>query len=115
VWKPWPDVSVRTRLESHGRCHLRFHEIDSGRELEAVEGGFSFAVWPAPGQPPSHIDALDAHIEALEDNSERRADLVTPMPNLNILYPQVTVPVLRGRIKKGKTIWVTKVSLYTIP
>jgi len=41
TWEPWPDVSIRTWLLPIGPWHVRVHEIESGRDLECAEGGFS--------------------------------------------------------------------------
>jgi len=34
----------------------------------------------------------------------RRAELHKPEPNLNVLHPKVLIPVLRGRVPKGRSL-----------
>lgn len=45
VWKPFPDVKIRTILippeESTPNWHLRVHHIDSGREVMTADGSFA--------------------------------------------------------------------------
>lgn len=45
VWKPYPDVAVRTILipphESTPNWHLRVHKIEAGREIMTADGAFA--------------------------------------------------------------------------
>jgi hypothetical protein len=135
-WAPWPDVIIRTVLLSLGDWHVRFHRIDSGRALKAVEGGFSLrryrslqesGVDPAAPdsrfreEPPIENSAQSAgeslaalpwgasRIGALEPESSRTGGFVIPAPNLNLLEPQVLIPVLEGSLEPGKTLWICAV------
>ncbi len=129
VWAPWSDVLVKTWLFPWGAWHLRLHEIDSGRELECVEGGFSL---PDPGRREDSVypillgrsdaDGRRAAVDGeglcalaqgscsgildipLGGPSPRKAELHKPEPNLNILHPRVRIPILRGRVPKGRSI-----------
>jgi hypothetical protein len=122
LWKPWPDVRVTTVLVSLGEWHVRIHRIESRRRLKAVEGGFALKRYnefdealPLPEIPSGSREALAAfpwgasRIAALENPSGRTGTGVSLSPNLNILYPQVVVPVLKGRLEPGLTIWTTAV------
>jgi hypothetical protein len=122
VWKPWPDVRIRTVLVSLGGWHVRLHRIESARPLKAVEGGFPLKRYnaldeslPLPELPPGASGALAAfpwgasRIAALEPGCTRTGALVTLSPNLNILYPSAVVPVLKGRLEPGITFWAAAV------
>ncbi|MDR1637902.1 MAG: DUF2264 domain-containing protein, partial [Treponema sp.] len=135
-WTPWPDVNIRTVLVSLGDWHLRFHRIESGRALQAVEGGFSLRRYrslrepgadtaaeesrfreepaienssPSPGGSLAALPWGASRIEALEPDSSRTGGMVIPAPNLNILEPQVLIPVLEGALEPGKTLWICAV------
>jgi hypothetical protein len=129
-WAPWPDVTIHTTLVSLGDWHVRFHRIDSGRALKAVEGGFSLrrcrnlresAEAPAAPDPPIENSAQSAgeslaalpwgasRIAALEPESARTGSIVIPAPNLNLLEPHVLIPMLEGSLEPGKTLWICAV------
>jgi hypothetical protein len=116
-WSPWTDVEVVTWLLPVGTWHMRVHAVSSGRELDAAEGGFSLpdqnahecAVAPritrAEGSILAALPWASGGIVDLSPGLERRAaELHKPEPNLNLLYPKVLVPLLRGKIGKGETI-----------
>ena len=119
TWAPWLDVRVRTWLIPFGAWHLRLHLVESGRELECAEGGFSLPDcndFEAPIKPAVACPEPGAIIAAfpwarggivdvpLGGEAARRAELHKPEPNLNLLYPRVLIPLLRGRIGKGRTL-----------
>jgi hypothetical protein len=132
-WAPWPDVNIRTVLAGLGDWHVRFHRIESGRTLKAVEGGFSLKRCRSPQEPgadPAARTREESAIEnsaqqageslaalpwgasrigALEPDSSRTGGIVIPAPNLNILDPQVLIPVLEGTLEPGKTLWICAV------
>lgn len=41
VWKPWTNVEVRTWIVAGLPWHIRIHRIETGRPLDAAEGGFA--------------------------------------------------------------------------
>lgn len=118
TWSPWPDVEVRTFLIPFGEWHVRVHAIRSGRELESVEGGFSLpdedgfdlARDPITNRGEGSLLASfpwawGGIVDLLARPHEARgAELHRPDPNLNIHYPRVYVPILRGRIEKGTSL-----------
>ena len=131
-WQPWPDVDIITTLIRHGDWHVRIHRIQSDRRLQAVEGGFSVScleglrlakpVSSKAGKSEaaiafpsaaSRIVALDEIYNKPADSSKqvdvRIGELIKPAPNLNIIHPLVMVPVLRGKLEQGYTVWVTAV------
>lgn len=119
IWTPWPDVRVKTWLLPFGAWHLCLHLVESGRGLECVEGGFSLPdcngfespIRPSIAKPESGalLAAFPWARGGIVDLSPggigaREAELHKPEPNLNILYPRVLVPILRGKIAKGRTL-----------
>jgi hypothetical protein len=107
---------------SLGEWHLRLHRIETGRPLKAVEGGFALRRYrdfeeapPLPEIPPASTCALAAfpwgasRIAALEEGTKRTGALSAIAPNLNILYPQALVPVLKGRLEPGIRLWISAV------
>jgi hypothetical protein len=115
TWEPWPDVRIRSRIAPLGPWQVRIHEIDSGRELEAVEGGFSLpdASGPALPSPPRLDRPREGALLAafpwacggiVDLGGDRTAELHKPEPNLNVIHPRVLIPILRGRVPKGRSI-----------
>ena len=124
TWAPWPDVRVRTWLLPFGAWHLRLHLVESGRELECAEGGFSLPdcndfeapikpaiEHPAPGAILASFPWARGGIADLSPGGKasRNAELHKPEPNLNLLFPRVLIPMLRGRIGKGRTLLASAV------
>jgi hypothetical protein len=117
AWSPWPDVGIVTWLLPFGLWHLRVHAIVSDRALDTAEGGFSLpdANAPEPTIGPGILEEEGAILASfpraaggIADLSpgapRRRAELHKPEPNLNVLFPRVLVPLLRGRIGKGRSL-----------
>jgi hypothetical protein len=118
TWSPWPDVEVRTYLLPFGEWHVRVHAIRSERALESVEGGFSLPDedgFEAARDPracaaegsilASFPWAWGGILDLLPaPGGPRLAELHRPDPNLNIQYPRVYVPILRGRVGTGLTV-----------
>ncbi|MCX7028305.1 MAG: DUF2264 domain-containing protein [Spirochaetes bacterium] len=124
TWKPWPGVKVRTWLLPCGPWHIRIHAIESARDLECVEGGFSLPDdngFGLPAKPQVNVPEPGVLLAAfpwarggirdiglwcagLQTAAPRIAELHKPEPNLNLLFPRVLIPILRGVIEKGITI-----------
>jgi hypothetical protein len=115
TWEPWPDVLIRTWILPLGKWQVRVHEIDSGRELESAEGGFSLPDESGLELPVSPILSTDrpgsilasfpwAYGGIAELGGGRKAELHKPDPNLNVLHPKVLIPLLRGPIGKGRSL-----------
>ncbi len=124
VWKPWRDVEIVTVLVALGSSHLRVHRIRSARRLEAVEGGFSIprfhgteaAIEPRLGLGPeascvafpwagSRIDGL----RLPPGSAPRIGESLCLSPDLNLLEPSGIIPLLRGPVLPGETLWACAV------
>ena len=111
-WNAWQDVSVTTWLVAIGRgWHVRVHHIDSSRELEAVEGGFSLP-YDANTQVIQGDDVLkmqhfNRYVDVVPLYSATGSTLeqvITP-PNTNILYPtRCIIPYSHVKLGIGKTV-----------
>jgi hypothetical protein len=127
-WKPWDDVEIETTLYARGAWHVRVHRIRSGRRLEAVEGGFSIPRFrghelpvelarverpgeAAVGAPWAGSRVVDYPAVAApgQTASARRGEVIYLEPNLNILEPTAALPVLRGTVEPGLTVWACAV------
>jgi len=115
TWEPWPDVSIRTWLLPIGPWHVRVHEIESGRDLECAEGGFSLpdlSGFEGPVAPRLEAPRPGALLAAFpwayggiaDLSGVRAAELHKSEPNLNVLYPKVLIPLLRGSISAGASL-----------
>jgi len=119
TWEPWSDVAITSWVLPLVPWQVRVHEIESGRELECVEGGFSLpdATGPSLLEPPKLDRARPGAILAsfpwayggIADlavglAAGRSAEIHKPEPNLNVLHPRVLIPILRGRVPKGRSL-----------
>ena len=129
VWQPWQDVKITTVIICLGLWHLRIHRIESDKNLQSVEGGFSISRYQLPWQMNQFYDNNEvfsaenkskvkhealisfpwgaSRITAMEESPQREGSILVPAPNLNILYPHAAVPVLKGEIKKGTAVLIT--------
>ncbi len=127
TWRPWKDVEIESILVALGSLHVRVHRIESGRRLDAVEGGFSLPryrghesacaprlIQDGQADTPQAVAGSTCAAVAfpwgasgimnLRPGPARRGEVLTLDPNLNVLYPSALVPVLRGTIPAGRTI-----------
>ncbi|WP_435945436.1 DUF2264 domain-containing protein [Dryocola sp. BD586] len=111
-WQPWHDVTIDTWLLPLGEWQLRVHHINSARDLDAAEGGFSVPNRPlpqveaGPGRcrlaTPSDISAIFCLSPAL-----RRGEQVLTPPNSNLLFAErAAVPLLRAELAQGKNLLI---------
>jgi len=132
VWAPMAGVRVETTIIPRGAAHLRIHKIRTEYALETVEGGFAISRFGGFDESRLHLPAAAensaasrhealagynwgaSRIAALENGTlmrkPRTGALVQPAPNLNLLYPQVVIPVLRGEIGAGESVYITVVT-----
>lgn len=81
VWRPFPDVRIRTTLvppeEATPNWHLRIHHVEAGREVMTADG--AFAICNANSRDGRYLDLYDG--EACEGTSPKiigNYDLNTP-------------------------------------
>ncbi len=107
VWKPYPGVTVRTRIRPVGEWQLRAHEITSDRELQIAEGAYALprdgtASLAGQGTAWAEAPAGFSGIAALE--GYEGAEILLPEPNTSLVFPRTVLPLLRGRIGTGRTL-----------
>lgn len=113
IWKPYDDTEICTYLIPAGYFHIRIHIIMSDRDLLTKEGGFAIARYK-DFDPELPIFAESKGISDIslifpwgfsyiaDPSGKREASYVMPSPNLNCMAPCVLVPVLSGKIVRGK-------------
>jgi hypothetical protein len=105
AWRPWPDVRVGTVLIAAPPWHLRVHEIDTGRALTAVEGG-----WCVPWSPDGFGRSEDAAWAGADGVFSLLIDLagagspevIEPMAGTHLLWPRTRLPLLRAALAPGR-------------
>ncbi|MHC5215586.1 DUF2264 domain-containing protein [Enterococcus sp. LJL128] len=113
-WQPWQDVSIKSTIVPLENCHVRIHEIDTQRELNAYEGGFSLqgeasAVCQIAGQHAVYKTAVGtSSVEGIAGFT--KADIVRTEPNTSLFFPMTMLPHVKGRLEKGKHLLVSLVS-----
>jgi hypothetical protein len=105
TWRPWRDVLVTTWIVPGLPWHLRVHRVETGRELDAAEGGFALP-----------IDAMLAELRgeaavggrsgfgvcAIADVAGYgEATLVHAQSNTNLMHPRTAIPTLKAKLAIG--------------
>jgi hypothetical protein len=121
TWSPMPGVTIGTRLTACPEGHRRRHEIRNEIPLHVVEGGFAVPRGPEPlasldlnpvpglvrlsesghatfGDGTCHSSIRD---EPSPGSETRRAELLEPWPNSNLLHPVTVIPVLHATLAPG--------------
>lgn len=102
VWFPFGDVRISTVLTGGAPWHVRLHQIDSGRDLTAIETGFAIAddvQGMGVGTDGSGDDGIVSRawgVSAIVDlGGDRSADTKALPVNANIMHGHAVVPLLR--------------------
>lgn len=113
-WQPWEDVTIKSTILPLENCHVRIHEIESGRSLDIYEGGFSLAM---KEEAMPRIDGTKAVYETGKGSSSitgiygfEQADVVRTEPNTNLFYPLTMLPHVKGQLTIGKHLLVSVIS-----
>ncbi len=131
VWKPYPDVTIRTTIRPMGDWHLRTHVIQTPRPLTCAEGGY--AIQQEQGKhravtqmtveaprillnvkdeeaPPKGWDAITVAAFApwgisglIGFRGYIAGEVLEPAPNTNLLWPRTLIPMLRADVMPGET------------
>ncbi len=116
IYHPFADVTVHTTILPLGDWHIRIHRIQTPRKLFAAEGGYAiprdegkdFAKTTIDGiRAVAHNGTLTSGIVGIKGFSA--AEMITPEPNTNLLYPRTLLPTLRAELPIGETILVSAV------
>lgn len=105
VWKPWANVEVSTWIVAGLPWHIRIHRIETGRPLDAAEGGFSLG---QETELVQRMDSLSAEASSAWGTSAvkgllgyEKAVLVWPNANTNLLHPRTVLPTLTMSLEPG--------------
>lgn len=117
-WKPYDDCTVETWTFPVGKGHVRIHRINSRRNVQTIEGGYSIprADFKADKKVVSDTGASvygkhDASsIINLDSTFSRKPRVHEPLGNTNVMFPRTLVPQLLGEIK-GNTTTVYKTAV----
>jgi hypothetical protein len=113
-WCPMAGVRVDTALVGGAPWHVRVHRVVTDRELALSETGFALG-WEPTGfaAPPVTEPELgtvwlrtSAGATTMVDlprvgASTRRAELLVPSPNANVMHPHTVVPALATTVPAG--------------
>ncbi|MGU3414037.1 DUF2264 domain-containing protein [Enterobacteriaceae bacterium C34A] len=114
-WQPWHDVTIDSWLTALGNWQVRVHHLQTARELDTAEGGFSLCFRP---QPEQELAAGISALQGVKDTSAihclsavpREGDVVLTPPNSNLLFAdRAAVPILRGELPPGTHLLISAV------
>ncbi|WP_246354366.1 DUF2264 domain-containing protein [Paenibacillus phytohabitans] len=105
VWKPWTNVEVRTWVVAGLPWHIRIHRIETGRALDAAEGGFALGQETELAQQTDNSGTAvstawgTSGIKGLTGYG--KAELIWPNANTNLLRPRTVLPTLTATLEPG--------------
>ena len=107
-WKPFAGVTVRTTIVPQGNWHLRIHEIETDRTLQAAEGGFAIARTGC-GEEQILCDERQAVVCAPWGVSGVKAvqgyekgEVIRPEVNTTLMASRTMLPTLRAQLAPGR-------------
>ncbi|OAB76606.1 hypothetical protein PNBC_04180 [Paenibacillus crassostreae] len=109
-WKPWHDVEIQTWIVAGLPWHIRIHQVNTQRTLDAAEGGFALG---------SDLDLQVVNDEntgitaSCSQGSSRivsilgydTTDLIYANANTNVLHTLTVIPSLKVSLEPG-THWI---------
>ncbi|HEY0828794.1 MAG TPA: DUF2264 domain-containing protein [Bacilli bacterium] len=118
-WKPWSDVEVQTWLIPGIPWHTRIHRIESGRYLDAADGGFALGIDSRKtNAEPFEIVMQEGEVRASNGLGASgikclygggKAELIHPNANTNLIHTRTVIPTVRATIEPGIAWLVTSV------
>ncbi len=114
-WKPFGDVEIKTWLVVGAPWHIRIHCIETSRNLDYAEGGFSLGlennvyngqkaeVILNKQQSFASLPWGASGIQSIYGNGQ--PELVYPNANTNLINPRTVIPTVKGSLKPG-THWI---------
>ncbi|CAH1195332.1 hypothetical protein PAECIP111892_02017 [Paenibacillus auburnensis] len=105
VWKPWADVEVCSWLIAGLPWHIRIHRIRTGRELDAAEGGFALGLDTEREEKAGETGMVVSTAWGISGVQGllgyRKAELIWPNANTNLLHPRTVLPTLTASLAPG--------------
>uniref|UniRef100_UPI00403FAE52 DUF2264 domain-containing protein n=1 Tax=Paenibacillus sp. FSL H8-0282 TaxID=2954741 RepID=UPI00403FAE52 len=105
VWKPWTNVEVRTWIVAGLPWHIRIHRIETGRPLDAAEGGFALGQEAGVEQQIGLTTAAVSTARGISGVKGligyEKAELIWPNANTNLLHPRTVLPTLTTFLEPG--------------
>ena len=122
TWKPMDGVEIDTRIIPVGSWHVRRHEINTNRPLEAAEGAFAVCRDIEGDRPCDRVLSRKTENEAgasarceigssaiFDVAGYSRGEVVEAEPNTSLMFPRTLIPTLRADIKPGRAALVCAV------
>jgi hypothetical protein len=105
VWKPWADVEISSWVIAGLPWHIRIHRIAARRELDVAEGGFALGLgterYEAYGKTGAVVSTAWGTSGVKGLLGYRRAELIWPNANTNLLHPRTVLPTLTASLAPG--------------
>lgn len=112
LWKPWPNVAIKTWIIPGLPWHVRIHLIESERELRFADGGYAIGTdQTAAGKLEREQNWSYACYQtgvggAAVLKGVGKPIHVVPNGNTNIMTPNTIIPTITGELKQGVTLLV---------
>lgn len=105
-WEPLPEVKIQSTIVPCGSYHVRIHEINTGREIQVREGGFSVGIDDDAQERTSNCFASYissfGKSEILGVQGFESAEVVQLEPNTNLLFQRTCLPTLSAKLCPGQ-------------
>lgn len=112
-WKPWADVTIQSCIIPFGQWHFRVHKINSERELNVRDGGFSVpydgveTIQVQQTEKDCFLDSVIGVSGVVDLTGQGQTGISARLANVNVLYNNVMFPYLNQDISKGETMICT--------
>lgn len=106
IWRPWPNVRIKTTVFPLNEWHVRLHEVQTERALFANEGGYS-----VPVLADNHLTETEAGLSCQTSMGQtaiynvvgyESAELVITEPNTSLFFSKSTFPKLGVKLAPGR-------------
>ncbi|MGX7059829.1 DUF2264 domain-containing protein [Vagococcus humatus] len=106
-WRPWKDVSIKTIILPSFPWHLRYHIIETERNLQFADAGFSVPddIYYNCSKSDSHQIVLESRVGTsaiLKIASSGNLFTTKTLVNTNILYNKAKYPYIIGDLSPGR-------------
>ncbi|MEY8357177.1 DUF2264 domain-containing protein [Lachnospiraceae bacterium 54-53] len=124
VYRPMKGVRIESFLVPFGAWHVRIHEIETDREIDLADGGFSigiercFTVVSGKESGKYTFDQIEKRersafacfpwgTSGIVSLDGGEADVIPLFPNTNLFYNMTVLPTVKKRLRPGKHQMIT--------
>lgn len=113
TWRPWSDVLIKSTIIPLTGGHVRIHEIETKRELDAYEGSYSVPFEGSAVQEKSegiYCQSTVGTSGIIPVKGYSKAAVIRTEPNTNLFFPLTKLPYAKAHLTPGKHLLVAVIA-----